>query len=153
MKPSPLAFGLAAGLAAMLLLAPAVGESLGTLKAARTEHHGLLARKIAPAAASPLAPGLTFEVADAAAARAAVMARVQALAKTGGVLVEETAAAAAPDGLVALRIRLSGPEKAVLAFAEGMERQRPLVRLAGWRVEPVRGGGVRLTGEALAAWR
>ena len=80
------------------------------------------------------------------------MARIQRLAKAGGLLVEETAAAAAPAGVIALRLRVSGAEKAVVAFTDAFERDTPLVRLRSWRVEPV-AGGVRLTGEAVAAWQ
>jgi hypothetical protein len=45
------------------------------------------------------------------------------------VLVEETSAADAPEGLVALRVRASGAEKAVLALADAFERE-PALRIA-----------------------
>jgi hypothetical protein len=97
-----------------------------------------------------LATGAALNAADPAAGRAAMMARVQRLAKAGGVLVEETSAAEAPEGLVALRIRASGAEKAVLVFADAFERERPLMRFRSWTLEPI-AGGVRLTAEAVAA--
>lgn len=151
MKLPPLAIGAGAGLLAALLLAPATGTAIGKLATARSEH---AAAATPPAAGVAVAaPDLAFDVADPAAARAATMARVQRLAKAGGVLVEETSAAQAPAGLVALRIHVSGPEKAVIALADTLERERPLVRLRAWRIEPVAGGGVRLIGEGVAAWR
>lgn len=154
MKVPPVAIGAGAGLAAVLLLAPATGQALGELAAARTEHAQLRAEAAAPAVSGEMLPaGLALSVADAAAGRAAMMARVQALAKSGGVLVEEIRAVSMPGRLAGLTIRVSGAEKAVLAFADALERGRPLVRLRSWRVEPVAGGGVRLTGEAVSAWR
>jgi hypothetical protein len=130
-----------AGLAAALLLAPATGTALGEL-----------AR---PAAPPPLlAPGLGLHVADPAAGRAAIMQRVHGLARQGGVLVEEIATAPAPAGVVVLRIRVSGAEKAVVALADALERGRPLMRMRSWRIEPIpEGGGVRLIGEVVAAWQ
>lgn len=147
------AIGGAAGLAAMLALAPATGNALGGLARARAELDRLRAEAAHPAlVAPPLAAGLALGVGDAEAGQAAILARVQALARTGGVLVEETAPAPAPARLAALRFRVSGAEKAVLGFADALERQRPLVRMARWRIDPIAGGGVRLSGEAVAAW-
>ncbi len=150
MRPPPLAIGAGAGLAAALLLAPATGTAIGTLAAARAERARLAALAAEPAAEPVIAaPGLGLGADDPAAGRAAIMARVQGLAKAGGVLVEETSAASAPAALVALRIRVSGAEKAVIAFADTLERGRPLMRLRSWRIEPIP-GGVRLIGEVLA---
>lgn len=154
MKLPPLAIGGATGLAAALLLAPATGTALGELATAREEH----ARLAALAAASPeppslLASGLGLGVASPGAGQGAIVARVRTLARGGGVLVEETGPAPAPDGVAAVRIRVSGAEKAVIALVDAMERGRPLMRLRNWRIEPIQGGGVRLIGEAVAAWR
>jgi hypothetical protein len=151
MKAPPLAWGAGAGLLALLLLSPLTGKALGDLGEARKER-----ARLAQAAALPdrrpaiLRGGLALGAADPAAARAAMMARVQRLARAGGVLVEETNAIAAPAGLAALRVRVSGAEKAVLALADAFEREAPLMRFRSWRVEPI-AGGVRLTGEAVAA--
>ena len=151
MRPPPLAIGAGAGLAAALLLPPATGTAIGTLAAARAERARLAALAAEPAAEPVIAaPGLGLGADDPAAGRAAIMARVQGLAKAGGVLVEETSAASAPAALVALRIRVSGAEKAVIAFVDTLERGRPLMRLRSWRIEPIPGGGVRLIGEVLA---
>lgn len=150
MRPSPLALGIGTGLALLLATAPLTGDALGDLATAR-ERRAQMAR----AAALPERPvpivekGSALGVPDAAAGRAAMMARLQRLAKAGGVLVEETAAAAAPEGVAALRVRVSGAEKAVVALADGFEREQPLMRFRSWRIEPV-AGGVRLTGEAVA---
>lgn len=151
MKAPPLAWGMGAGLLALLLLSPLTGRALGDLGEARKER-----ARLAQAAALPdrrpaiLPDGMALRAADPVAARAAMMARVQRLAKAGGVLVEETNAIAAPPGLAALRIRVSGAEKAVLALADAFEREVPLMRFRSWQIEPI-AGGVRLTGEAAAA--
>lgn len=153
MKLPPLALGVAAGLVLALLAAPLTGTALGKLATARAERDALGAAARAPArSAAILAPGLAIPAQDAAAARAAILARVQALAKAGGVLVEETNALEVPPGLAALRIRVSGAEKAVVALADALERERPMVRFRAWQLVPI-AGGVRLTGEAVAAWQ
>ncbi|RYY29434.1 MAG: hypothetical protein EOP62_00930 [Sphingomonadales bacterium] len=154
MKIPPLAIGAGAGLVAALLLAPATGDALGTLSKLRTEHARLAAIAASPPANPQLlTPGLEIKAADIAAARAAMMQRVQGLAKAGGVLVEETSAVPAAPGLAALRIRISGAEKAVITLADAVERTKPLMRLRRWRLDPVPGGGVRLTGDLVGAWQ
>lgn len=151
MKVPPLAWGVGAGLAALVLLSPLTGKALGDLAEARENRARLAQAAALPARQGAILPaGVALGVADAAAARAAMMARVQRLAKAGGVLVEETRGIEAPAGLAALGVRVSGAEKAVLAFADAFERERPLMRLRSWRIEPV-AGGVRLSGEAVAA--
>jgi hypothetical protein len=153
MKLSPIPAGAGIGLLAILVLAPLTGTALGRLSAARAEHARVAALAVAPVATPALlAPGLAVR-GDAAAARAAMMNRLQALAKAGGVLVEETSAARAPANVAALRIRISGAEKAVVALTDALERDRPLMRLRSWRIEPVTGGGVRLIGDLVAAWQ
>lgn len=150
MRP-PLLFGFGGGLVGLLLLSPLTDAALGELAAARAKHAGLEQVTALPERQAPiLAKGAALGAADAAAGRAAMMARVQRLAKTGGVLVEETSAVEAPEGLVALRVRASGAEKAVLALADAFERERPLMRFRSWTIEPI-AGGVRLTAEAVAA--
>jgi hypothetical protein len=155
MKLPPIVIGGLAGLAVALLLAPATGTALGNLTAARAGHAKLAELAARPAAAPPLlAPGLGLRAADPAGARAAILLRVRGLAQSGGVLVEEASIAPAPDGVVALRIRLSGPEKAVIALTDALERGKPLMRLRTWRIEPLtESEGVRLIGEVVAAWQ
>lgn len=153
MKLPRLAIGVGAGMIAALLLAPATGESLGKLAAARAERTRLTALAASPAAPSAvLAPNLALRARDAAEGRAAILARVERLAKAGGVLVEQVSAVQAPAPVAAVRVRLSGAEKAVLALADALERERPLMRLRSWQVEAA-AGGVRLTGEVVAAWQ
>lgn len=154
MKLPPLVLGTGAGLIGALLLAPATGTALGRLASARAERDSLRAEAAAPAALPPLlGPGLALRAKDAAAARAMAAARVQALAKAGGLLVEDSAALAAPAGVAALRLRVSGAEKAVLAFTDALERERPMLRLRGWQLEALPGGSVRLSGELVAGWQ
>lgn len=153
MKVPPLGLGAGLGLVLAVLIAPLTGTALGKLSKARAERDALVAAARAPAADVALvAPGLAIPARDAAAARAAILGRVQALAKAGGVLVEETGVVDAPPDLAALRIRVSGAEKAVVALADAFERGRPSMRFRSWQVVPVP-GGVRLTGEAVAAWQ
>lgn len=153
MRVPPLVYGVGAGLVLALIAAPFTGAALGVLSKARAEREVLAAAARAPVGdVAVMAPGLAIGASDTAAGRAAIMARVQALAKSGGVLVEETSAVEVAPGLAALRIRVSGAEKAVVALADGLERGRPLVRLRSWQLVPIP-GGVRLSGEAVAAWR
>lgn len=153
MKGPPLAYGIGAGLLLALLLAPFTGTALGKLARARAERAALAVAARAPADTEAiLAPGLALGAGDAAAGRAAILARIQRLARAGGVLVEESGPVQVAPGLAGLRFRASGPEKAVVALADALERGRPLVRLRSWQIVPIP-GGVRLTGEAVAAWR
>lgn len=144
------ALGIAGGLVALAILAPATGAALDRLADARSARAALISDLAAPAPAPILAESL--HASDAAAARAAILARVQRLAKTGGVLVEETAPVPRAGPLAALRLRISGAEKSVIALADALERERPLMRLHSWKLEPVP-GGVRLTGEVIAPWQ
>lgn len=149
----PLAYGIGLGLVAALAVSPFTGTALGKLSVARAERDALRSAAAMPAAnVAIVAPGLAVPAKDGAAGRAAILARVQALAKAGGVLVEEANAIELAPGLAGLRIRVSGSEKAVVALADALERGRPLVRLRGWQLVPIE-GGVRLTGEAVAAWQ
>lgn len=150
MKIPPLALGAGAGLLALALLAPVTGKALSELAAARASRAQLAQTVALPERRAPIvADDLALAVSDAAAARAAMMARLQRLAKAGGVLVEETNGVEVPDGLAALRVRVSGAEKAVLALADAFEREQPLMRFRRWSIEPV-AGGVRLAAEAVA---
>ncbi|WP_404337508.1 hypothetical protein AB2M62_02465 [Sphingomonas sp. MMS12-HWE2-04] len=151
MRLPPLAIGAGAGLLAAALLAPAAGTALDRLAGERASRAQLAAERSAPPAAPLVAPDLAIRAPDEAGARAAILARVQRLAKTGGVLVEETAPVRRAP-LAALRLRISGPEKSVIALADALERERPLMRLHSWRLEPI-AGGVRLTGEVIAPWQ
>ena len=142
--------GAGAGVVLLALLTPVTGRALGELAAARAARLQSAQVAAQPERRVPIvADGLALAAPDAAAGRAAMMARVQRLGKAGGVLVEETSAIEAPDGLVALRVRVSGAEKAVLALADAFEREQPLMRFRRWSIEPV-AGGVRLSGEAVA---
>lgn len=154
MKVPPLLLGAGAGLIGALLMAPVAGSALGELASARAERDSLRAEADAPAVRQPLlAPGLALRAGDAAAARTLAAARVEALAKAGGLLVEDSGALAAPAGVVALRLRVSGAEKAVLGFADALEREKPVLRLRGWEIEALPGGSVRLSGELVGGWR
>jgi hypothetical protein len=150
MKVPSLALGVGAGLLVAALLTPLTGKALGELTAARAARSQLASAAAMPDRAPALAVrGLALAAPDAAAGRAIMMARLQRLAKAGGVLVEETNAIETPEGLVALRVRVSGAEKAVLALADAFEREAPLMRFRYWSIVPV-AGGVRLSGEAVA---
>lgn len=143
MKLPPLAIGAGAGLLIAALLAPATGTALGKLGAARAERARLAAQLAAPHGAPPplVVSGLVLG--------GDLAANIRERARSGGVLVEEIADVSPPGRLTVFRLRLSGPEKAVLALADSLERDTPLVRLRGWRLAGIE-GGVRLTGEAVA---
>jgi len=150
-KIPAIAIGAGAGLLALALLSAPTGKALRDLADARAARQQLIQAAARPERERPiLADGQRLGAPDAAAGRAAMMARIQRLAKAGGVLVEETNAIETPEGLVALRLRVSGAEKAVLALADAFEREAPLMRFRRWSLDPV-AGGVRLSAEAVAA--
>lgn len=155
MNRATLIAGIGGGLAVLALLAPVTGTALGELgrareavRVARAAARAPVARPVPLTAAGLRAPGGTE-----AAAGEALAGRVRRLAAEGGVLVEQAGRMPGAEGLVRLRLRLSGPDKAVVALADRIEREAPLMRFAAWRVAALPGGGVRLEGEAVAAWR
>lgn len=147
--------GACGGLAAALLLAPATGTALGKLARAR-EARAEAAALASPALGKPLPlipSALQIPATNERNAARALADRVRTLAARGGVLVEQAEPVATRGGLVRLRLRLSGPDKAVVELADRLEREGPLVRLRDWRVVALGDGGVRLDGEAVSAWR
>ncbi|WP_294258295.1 hypothetical protein [uncultured Sphingomonas sp.] len=151
MSRRPILWGVLIGLLLAALLAPWTGAALGRLAKARAARASAVAALAAPASDSAvLQPDLAFPRAEAI---GAIRGRVERLAHGGGVLVEALAPAAQPAPLVMVELRVSGPEKAVLALADAIERERPLLRFHSWRVEAVAGGGVRLSGVLVGAVR
>lgn len=129
----PLVVGAALGVVGALLLAPTASRSLGLLASARAERDALAAApKAAPATGSS----------------DALVALVRKQAASGGVLIEEVA----PVAGARVRLAASGSPEAVIGFAGALERGRPAVRFAGWRLA-VDGASVRLTGEAFTPSR
>ncbi|MCW4460100.1 hypothetical protein OK349_00125 [Sphingomonas sp. BT-65] len=155
MNRATLIAGIGGGLAVVALLAPATGTALGKLGRAREAATAAKAAVAAPrSVAVPLvAAGLRTPGGSEAEAVRGLTGRVRRLAAEGGVLAEQVAAVPAGEGLVRLRLRLSGPDKAVVALADRIERATPLTRFAAWRVTALPGGGLRLEGEVVAAWR
>lgn len=144
------AVGVVAGVAVMVVAWPAVGRALDRLTEARTDYARSLALAEAPPARAIVTPGIGLAARDAATATAELTTRIRALAGKGGVLAEEVRAI--PDGgLARVRLRVSGSEDAVIAFADALERGRPLVRFTTWSIA-ADGGTVRLSGEAVAPW-
>lgn len=147
-------WGLIGGLVLTAMLAVPAVDALSRLDRARAERARLAAEVAAPAPRAGLvAPGLAMRAEHSAAARAGLLQRVRALAKESGLLVEEASDVAAPPPLAAIGFRVSGAEKAVIAFADTLERDTPLTRLSAWRLTPAAGGGLRLEAQAVAAWR
>ena len=143
--------GAAAGLVAMLALLPATGDALDRLAKARDDRARIAALATKPVDARAIMPSdIGIAARDHAAANAALTARLRALAGKGGVLVEE-AVALPGGGLARVRLRVSGSEDAVIAFADAIERGRPLARFAMWRLV-TEGATVRLSGEVVAPW-
>lgn len=147
MKLPPLAYGMGAGLIAIALLVPVTGSALGELATARADRAKLAAAAAAPEAARPAMVVQGQALGDPA----ALAARIRELARNGGVLVEALSEPKG-NGLIAVSFRISGPEKAVVALADALERDAPLVRLRGWRMIAIP-GGVRLSGDAVAVRR
>lgn len=155
MNRATLIAGIVGGVAAVALLAPATGTALGELERARTAVAEARATVRAPVrAVVPLtAANLRAPGGSEAVAASALADRVRRLAAEGGVLVEQAARAPGGEGLVKLQLRLSGPDKAVVALTDRIEREAPLLRFASWRASALAGGGLRVEGEAVAAWR
>jgi hypothetical protein len=155
MNRATLTAGLGGGLLAALLLAPATGTALGELARARTaraEAAGLAARP--QGALPPLLPSnLRISGGDAGQGAQAAVTRIRTLAAASGVLVEQADPLPAEGGIIRLRLRLSGSGKAVVALIDRIEREAPLIRLRSWQVRALGEGGLRLEGEAVAAWR
>lgn len=149
MNLPPLAVGAGAGLVLALLLAPATGDALGKLAAARADRAKFAAvmnrpaPQPAPLVASEVAAGDNLDL---------LATRIRGRAHDAGVLVEQIAATKGQGSLIRLKVSFSGSEKAVVAFADALERDSVLVRLQSWRLIPVE-GGLRLTGEAVAVRR
>ncbi|WP_313537977.1 hypothetical protein [Sphingomonas sp.] len=151
MNRRPILWGVLIGLVSAALLAPWTGSALGRLAKARAGLASAIAVTKVPASdTAVLKPDLTMAGVDAT---AAIRGRVERLAHGGGVLVETVLPTAAPAPLVMVQLRVSGPEKAVLALADAIERDRPLLRFRSWRVEAAEGGGVRLSGVLVGALR
>lgn len=145
MKISPLAAGAGAGLVLMLALAPATGTALGELAAARAERARLEAIATAP---EPRPAPLVASGLAAGNEPTLLAARIRGRAHDAGVLVEEIVGQG-KGALITVRLSVSGTEKAVVAVADALERDTPLLRFRRWAIAPIE-GGVRLTGEAVA---
>jgi len=146
------AWPVAGGIAALALLWPALAavDRLGDARAARAA----AAADLAAAPAGPVTlPAAAFPADDAVDARRRLAAQIRAQAVQGGVLIESIAGdGAVPPGLAALTLTASGPEKALIAFADALERGARPVRFRAWRLTPTP-GGVRLDAQAVAPWR
>lgn len=143
MKVNSLLAGIAGGLAAALILAPFTGTALGKLAEARAARVQLQL-SLADSVDAPLVDD-DLAIKDAG----ALASRIRTLAKQGGVLVEATEPRDGRD-LATVRLRVSGPEKAVIALADTLERGTPLVRLRAWRIDAIDDDNVRFSGEAVA---
>lgn len=149
----PLLAGSAGGLIAILLLAAPTSAAIDDLQAAHAERaSAIAAAKIPPARTSLVAEAQVIAAANREAANAALIARIRQRAGRGAVLVEDAAPLTDAGGLARVRVRLSGSEDAVIALADGLERDAPLARFARWRIE-ADGAAVRLQGEVIAPWR
>lgn len=155
MNRATLFAGLAGGVAVSLALIPATGDALEKLARARTAQAVARTNAAAPdrRAMAVVQPGLRIGGGSDAAAGTALAERIRTIGASGGVLVEQVQPVRAEGGLLRARLRLSGPAKGVVAMIDRIERETPLVRMASWRMTALPGGGVRMEGEAVAAWR
>ena len=146
MKVPPLAVGAGAGLVLMLALAPDTGAALGKLAGARAERARLEAVATGP---QPRPAPLVVPALASGDDSALIAARIRDRAHDAGVLVEELRVARGDGALLVARLSASGSEKAVVALADGLERDTPLLRFRSWRIVPI-DGGVRLIGDVVA---
>lgn len=133
----------AVGLAAAAGLMGLAREPLASLDAARARVAGLEALLARPPGRGAGADG---------AAMGRIGERLRLTGARSGVLVEKIAPAAPgehPAGLGAVKIVASGPERAMLRFIGEIERGRPLIRLATWRLG-ASGEVLRLEADAVA---
>jgi hypothetical protein len=152
MKLPPIALGALAGLAVAAACVPSATQAMRDLRAARADRATLAQLAAGPMPSRAIvADGSALAARDPAAAADLLAARLRTLAGTGGVLVEEAAAVPSLD-LVRVRLRVSGSEDAVIAFADAVERGRPTARFASWSMA-ARGGQVALSGEVVAPWQ
>lgn len=155
MRPGSITTGLIGGGMLSLFLAMPALDAVFELLHARTLR-AIAATRLAlpPARPAPIvAPGLAMPNGSASASSSAIAERVRRLAASGGVLVEMARASDPGPGLAGLSVRLSGPEKAVIALADTIERDAVLIRFRHWRATAIADGKLRLEGELLAAWR
>ncbi len=155
MSQRRVAAGLGIGMVAVAVLALPMAEALSDLWSARQQRADLEAHLAAPApSVAPLtAPALAIAAEDRATASRRLAQQLRARAAAAGVLVEMLAPSAPMSGLVTLRMRMSGPEKAVIALIGEIERGTPLTRFRSWKIAALSDGGVRVEGEVVAAWR
>ena len=155
MRWGAVALGLGGGLVGAALLAVPACEALDELRAARQVRMSLAARiAVPPAPARPIvAPELAISGRDGATAARSLAGRIRGSAASAGVLVEALTLNARQPGIVTLRVRLSGREKAVIAMIDGIERGTPLTRFRSWRATALADGGVRVEGDLVAAWQ
>lgn len=146
MRVPPLAIGMALGLGLAAALVPAAGNALASLAQARRAKAATVAQLAA--LSRPSAP----LVAAGMAARNAGDAeqRIRARAREAGVLVEALAPDPGEGALLRLRLAASGSEKAVIGFADAIERDPVLMRFDQWRIEAIE-DGVRISGTLVAA--
>ncbi|WP_315764255.1 hypothetical protein [Sphingomonas sp. Y38-1Y] len=141
--------GVGAALAALAW--PSARASLDRLDAVRAG----VAEDRAQAAPVDTVPNAAWRLraGSAPSALASVAQRVRQAASGNGVLVEREAAAdPIGPGVAQIDLTLSGPEKAVLAIADRVEREGAGARWQSWRLQPAP-GGVRLSGSVAVAWR
>ena len=74
----------------------------------------------------------------------ALRERLRRTAVTSAVSLDFAPATIAP-GLIAVRVNVTGPQPAVIDFAELIETQAPAARFAAWRIE-ADPAGIRLSG-------
>ncbi|QIG79738.1 hypothetical protein [Stakelama tenebrarum] len=155
MTARPIWLWAAGGLLAALVILPVLPRALEGLAAARTEH----ARLAAIAERPPIETGaLVAEQwragqADGLAATRALAHRIRTRAAAAGLLVEQIEARRAPEGLAAVALRVSGSEKSVIAFADRLDREPPIVRFDQWNISAQGDGVVRMGAIAVMVWQ
>ena len=155
-KPGPVAAGvIGGGVLAALVAWPALTAS-SELQQRRAEAGRLAAQSKSMATPSAMLVGETraLMASNRAAAERQIARSLMAQAKAGGLLIEAVSRGKAPgEHLIAVRFRLSGAEKGVLAIVDAVESDRPVMRLSEWRIEALADGDVRLTATVVAPWR
>lgn len=135
------------------ILASPAADAVADLSRARAARDRAVATLARPVAGPVALPDAAMAADGAADARSRLAARLRAEAIRGGVLIEAIVPdRTGPEAIAVVAIRVSGPEKSVIAFADTIERTAPMLRLSDWRLVPAP-GGVRLDGRVVAPWR
>lgn len=110
-----------------------------------------------PAPGDPIPANLYIRAPSAEVAQSTFVALINELASHNSVSLEQAAivpADASTPQRLAIDLSVAGPELALTSFINGLEAQRPMIRLVSWKVTAgdATQAPTRLSGRAVAVW-